>query len=242
MCKNYHSISKNIIFVYLLIASTSSLFADHRNFVWTYEYMIMDKGLAEFESYQTFSTKDLDDMSNTTTTELNMEFEIGMNDFWDAAIYQNFKQVPGGSLKYSGFKIRNRFKIGETGKYFLDPLIYIEYIGDGSFSKHEIEPKLILAKTMGKFSFSLNPYCEIEKVEDEWEFTPKYAMGATYNLFNYFNVGFEFKGDKEVHYFGPTISHGSKSFWFALGTLFNLNEIKPGYSKLQTRMIMGFEL
>lgn len=239
--------NNKIIFLFaitllLFLYQFSALKADHRNFVWTYEYMIMEPQTAELETYQTFSIVDLDSVKSSTSTELNLEFEIGMNDFWDAAFYQNFKQSPGGSLKYDGFKIRNRFKIGKKDQYFLDPLIYLEYIGYANFSKHKIEPKLILAKTFGKFSFSLNPYCEFEYEDEEWEFIPKYALGTTYGVTRLLNIGIEMKGDKDGNYFGPTISHGSSQFWFALGTLFKMGEITEGKPEFQTRMIMGFEL
>lgn len=237
LCKSF------LAFVFLTVLSTfSEMKADHRNFVWTYEYMIMEPNEAEIETYNTVGIVDLDSTKNTTSNELNLEFEIGMNDFWDVAFYQNFKQSPGGSLKYDGFKIRNRFKIGKKDQFFLDPLIYIEYIGYSNFAKHKFEPKLILAKTLGKFTLALNPYAEFEYENEEWEFVPKYALGASYGISRILNIGLEMKGDKDGNYFGPTISHGSKEFWFALGTLFKVGEITTGKPELQSRLIMGLKL
>ena len=242
---NKFSYLNKYIFVFTLfivLFSTNCLLADHRNFVWTYEYMIMDKGLAELETYTTFNTIDIDSISQTTNSELNLEFEVGMLDFWDVAVYQNFKQAASGNLQYNGFKIRNRFKIGKQNQFFLDPLIYIEYATNATFSKQAIEPKLILAKTFNNFTFSLNPYCEFEYEDEEWEFVPKYAAGASYKLGHTFNLGFEVNGSKDGNYIGPTISHGSSQFWFAWGTLWSYGDLATGKPEFKTRLIMGFQL
>jgi len=235
--KNLLVFSIAILFFY-----STELSADHRNFVWTYEYMIMDKGKAELETYNTFSTINMDSISNTTSAEFNLEFEVGMNSFWDVAVYQNFKQAPEGSLRYDGFKIRNRFKIGESNQFFLDPLIYIEFISNSNFSKQKIEPKLILAKTLDKFTFSLNPYCEFEYENEEWEFVPKYSIGAGYKFTKLLNLGVEMNGGEDGNYIGPTISHGSSQFWFAWGTLWGIGTITEGKPEFKTRFIMGLEL
>lgn len=236
-------------YIYILSAifianlfSLSVLRADHRKFVWTYEYMTLPKNTAELETYQTFSIIDLANKQNSTLTELNLEFEVGMTDFWDVGVYQVFSQNPDNALKYDGFKVRNRFKIGKENQFWLDPLIYIEYVTNPSFTKHEFEPKLVLAKTIGNFSFSLNPYCEIDKEDEEWEFTPKYALGLTYGITRILNFGVEVKGDKNASYIGPTISHGSEDFWFSFGSCFALGSIGNNIPKIQTRLLMGFQL
>lgn len=216
--------------------------ADERHFVWTYEYMIMERGAKELETYTTFKTIDTDDFEGSTSTELNFELEMGMTDRFDFAIYQNFNQSPEGSFKYSGFKLRSRYKIGEQDKYWLDPLIYVEYIGEPSFTEHKIETKLILAKTLNNFFFSLNPYFEVESEDEEWEFVPKYSVGAGYRLGSIFTAGIEAKGDKNANYVGPTISHGNHSMYSALGALFAYGDVKENKPEYQIRLIIGIGL
>jgi hypothetical protein len=231
-----------IIFALILCAfSFQNSLADHRGFVWTYEYMIMERGEVEFEQYSTFSTADKEDFENTTNAELKFEFEIGMTDIFDFAIYQVFKQNAVGGFAYGGFQLRSRFKIGEKDQFFMDPLIYIEYGSNPGFSEHKIEPKLILAKDFGDFNLALNPYCEFE-YEDEWEFKPKYAAGLSYKLGKLFSAGIEFKGSETGQYVGPTISHGHGKVWVALGTLFGYGGIKAGKPQHDTRMIIGIHL
>ncbi|MBM2814743.1 MAG: hypothetical protein HW421_1505 [Ignavibacteria bacterium] len=229
------------IAVFMLIFITES-FCDQRNFIWTYEYMIMDTSAAEIEQYTTLSSTDADKMEGTTSTELNFEVEVGMNKHYDFAIYQNFKQTPDGSLKYSGFKLRTRYLFGEKNKYFMDPLLYLEYKGKPDFSEHGIEMKLILEKDFGNFRLSLNPYFEYEIAKDESEFVPKYAIGLGYRLGRLFHVGIESKGDKKGSYIGPTIAHGSHRFWIALGALKNIGAVSEGASEFQLRMIIGLHL
>ncbi|MGB9701256.1 MAG: hypothetical protein ACPL1A_00865 [Candidatus Kapaibacteriota bacterium] len=221
--------------------SSNSLYADHRRFVWTYEYQIMNAGQAEFESYNTVSASNTDDFENTSSTELNYEFEFGMNKFFDFAIYQTFKQLPNESIRYDGFKLRWRFKIGEKNDYFLDPLIYIEYIGKPNFAKHKIEPKLILAKDIGNFTIALNPYLEAE-YDKEWELLPEYSLGISYQINPLMNLGIEAKGSKEGNYIGPTIAHGEDHLWVAMGALFHYGYVEANKPKFSARLLFGIHL
>ena len=149
--------------------------ADQRSFVWTYEYLVIEPGEAEIEQYTTINVSDLSNFKGNTLSELNLEAEIGMNEHYDFAIYQNFKQESNGNLVYSGFKLRTRYKIGQKGDLFVDPLIYLEYIGVPDFQNHKIEAKLILAKDISNFTIAVNPYFEYEINEVENEFLLKYA-------------------------------------------------------------------
>lgn len=232
------------IFVVMIITlSANKAMADQRSYVWTYQYLIMDPGKAELEQYTTFSSSDFEDYKGTVATELNFEVEIGMHPKYDFAVYQNFKQSAGGNLKYSGFKLRTRYMIGEKGKYFVDPLIYVEYKGTPDFSKHVFEPKLILAKDFGNFNISLNSYCELEQEgEEDWEFFWKYAMGASYKLTPLMALGLEAKGDETGNYLGPTLSHGTEHLWCAIGTLHKIGKVDLGKPEFQLRFILGIHI
>ena len=233
---------KIILFIGIVAAIAQySLNADQRSYIWTYEYLIMEPGKAEFEQYTTFSSPEMSDLKNNVNTELNFELEIGMNDYFDFGLYHNFTQEPKGNLSYSGFKLRSRYKIGEKDRFIIDPLIYIEYKGTSDFSKHAIETKFILAKDIGKLNIALNPYFEIE-YEEEWKFKPKYAIGIGYHFFQLFGLAMEVKGSESGHYAGPTISHGKHDLWIALGSLFNLSTVDEKKPELMVRMIVGVEL
>lgn len=203
----------------------------------------MEPGESELEQYTTFSTSKVENMKGNTSTELNFELEIGMTKNFDFAVYQTFKQGSNGQLNYDGYKLRARYKIGQKNQFFLDPLIYLEYEGKPDFSEHVIEPKLILAKEIGDFTFSLNPYVEIEKPDlGEWEFTPKYSFGGTYSVSNLFKAGLEFIGSEHGNYIGPTISHGAPKVWVAFGLLTKIGNIDLGQPNFKLRFIMGVNL
>jgi hypothetical protein len=225
-----------------IICSNSSMHADQRNFVWTYEYNTIEPGSAEYEQYQTISALKSNDFEHTSSTELNMEFEFGMTEHFDFAIYQIFASDTGGKFSYDGFKLRGRYKIGKKGQFFVDPLLYLEYESSPNFSKQIFEPKLILAKDLGDFTLSLNPYVEIEKEEKEWEITPKYAFGIAYKVTDIFKVGLEAKGDKNANYIGPTISHGKENLWVAFSSQFAVGNIESNKPEFQARLIFGIHL
>jgi hypothetical protein len=227
-----------LIFVAVVTVIAS---ADKRDYVWTYGYGTLDRGEAELEHYITFSTPEAGLFKGMTTATHNFELEVGMNERWDFGVYQNFKQSPGGSLEYTGFKLRSRYRIGEKNQYFMDPLLYVEYKNSEDFSKSALEVKFVLSKDIGKWNISLNPYFELEQEDEGSEFTPKYAAGLSYALGELFRIGVETKGAASGHYIGPTISHGSGDYWFGVGTLFAIGDVDPGKAEFQARAIFGFK-
>lgn len=227
-------------------------YSDQRFYVWTYEYKTMEKGSGELENY--FTLNDPEESvgaSGFTTAEHWFELEVGMNDHFDIGIYQVFEQnLKDPSFEYKKFKVRARQRFGEKGRYFVDPLIYLEYISTPDFGEQAVEAKLILAKDLGKFNISFNPILEVEfekeeeNGEKEWEteFEPEYALGFSYQLNKLLRIGVEFKGSLKSakgHYVGPVIAHGNEHFWVALGSAFKISDIEEGKPEYQVRMLLG---
>jgi len=218
----------------------SSGYADKRAYVWTYEYMTMPKGMAEVEYYLTLEVPD------TAESEVNIwkhwvEFEYGITDRWDVSMYQMWRQENAASdsvFGYDGFKIRTRYRFGERGKYFLDPELYFEYIGDDDLSKPGVgEMKLILAKDIGNFNISYNQIFKVV-LEDEGDTEHEYAVGINYGFLPSFRFGIESKGNytEDEYAVGPTISWADSKFWASLGAVFGLNERTDD---VQARLIVG---
>ena len=228
---------KTIIIIMFFMAAFCT--ADQRHFVWTYEYKTVDQGEVEFEHYYTTSYPNASDLTFEQTTGHQFELEIGMNERFDFAIYHQFEQNQE-IFNYKGYKLRWRYRIGEKNQLLLDPLLYLEYHGNSDFSKHAIESKIILAKETDHLIASFNPIVEIEKGEQEVEI--EYAAGVAYKINNILNIGIEFKGGKNGHYWGPTISHGTHDIWLSLGSAFALGTIKEGKPEMEIRMIMGVGL
>jgi len=230
------SISIVLLFIF------STIKADKRSYVWTYEYKTMEEGEVEFEHYLTLSTPLSDSFKGVTTTDHNIELEIGMNDRFDFALYQVFSQTPKSSFLYKGYKMRFRYRFGETGEYIMDPLLYFEYKGKPDFSEHGLEGKLILAKDIGNFNVAINPVVEYEYEDDGWESEIKYNAGISYKVGGLLTLGLEVKGGKNGHYIGPVISHGTSKAWFSLASAIAVTDIKNDKPQLILRMIMGINL
>lgn len=232
-------------FIYIIIALvliTNIIKADKRSYVWTYEYQTMEAGEVELEHYLTFSTPSSESFNDITTTEHNVEIEVGMTDRFDFSIYQVFKQSPDSPLSYNGYKLRFRYRLGKKGDYLMDPLLYFEYKGNPDFSKHGYEGKLILAKDFGKINISINPVLEYEYENSKWESDLKYNAGINYKFGGLLNIGLEARGSDNGHYIGPVISHGTGKAWFALGSAIAITDINNDKPETMIRMILGINL
>ena len=232
-------------FIYLIIALvllTNIVRADKRSYVWTYEYQTMEAGEVELEHYLTISTPLSNSFENVTSTEHNIEVEVGMTDRFDFSIYQVIKQAPESSLQYSGYKLRFRYRLGEKGDFLMDPLLYFEYKGKPDFSEHGYEGKLILAKDFGRFNFSVNPVLEYEYENSEWESELKYNAGISYKLDGLLKIGLEARGGENGQYIGPVISHGTGKAWVAFGSAFAITNISNDKPEIMLRMILGINL
>lgn len=222
--------------IFLLL---TTLKADKRSYVWT---STMGAGEVEFEHYLTLFTPLSASFKGVTTTDHNIELEIGMNDRFDFAVYQVFGQTPNSSFIYKGYKMRFRYKLGEKGNYIMDPLLYFEYKGKPDFSKHGLEGKLILAKDIGNFNVAINPVLEYEYDDDGWESEIKYNAGISYQVGYLLTLGLEVRGGRNGHYIGPVISHGTGKAWGASGSAIAVTDIKNNKPQLMLRMIIGIDL
>ena len=226
--------------LFLTLGITSSSYADRRSYVWTYEYITMPKGMWELETYVTTEVPNLH-KSNINVIKPQLELEYGITDRWDAAMYQMWKfknKKYENDSEYEGFKLRTRYRIGGKGKYFVDPLLYFEYIRDDDFSKPNVgEAKLVLAKDLGDFNVSYNQIIK-RNLQRQGKTDHEYAAGINYAFTPRFRVGLESKGNypREKYALGPTISYAFKKAFMAVGAVFGLNEQTDD---LQTRMIVG---
>jgi hypothetical protein len=229
-----------LLVMFILSLGVNSAYADRRSYVWTYEYMTMPKGMWELETYVTTEVPNLH-KSNINTIKPQLELEYGITDRWDVAMYQMWKfknKKYENDSEYKGFKLRTRYRIGEKGKYFVDSLLYFEYIRDDNFSNPNMgEVKLVLAKDLGDFNVSYNQVIK-RNLEREGKTDHEYATGINYTFTPRFKVGIESKGNysKEKYAVGPTFSYAFNKVFITLGAAFGLNERTDD---LQTRMIVG---
>lgn len=238
---------KSLVLLLTLVLTSfivKSAFADRRSYVWTYEYLTMVKGEVELEFYNTVEWKDKSD-SKTNTWKPWLEIEYGITDNWDISLYQQFKQTNSSKsadvkFEYDGMKIRTRYKIGEKGSFFVDPLLYFEWKRNDDFTvPNTLETKLILGKDFDRLNLSFNYILDdIELASHAKPAAHKYASGISYEFDPSFKLGFEFNGSfsAEKHYFGPSISFAGSKIWTTIGTAYGLNN-KSDY--VQVRTLLG---
>jgi hypothetical protein len=204
--------------------------------------MTMPRGESEVEYYLTAKVPDFHKYDNKNTWEHQVEYEYGLTDKWDIAIYQRWQQTntrTDDKLEYTGTKLRTRYRFGEKGMYPLDALLYLEYIRpDGSDAPEALEGKLVLAKDIGSFNFAYNQIIEAG-INNNGEIEHEYAAGLNYEFSPTWTFGIESTGNltEDKFYLGPTVSWAGEKVWVGLGALRGLNDRSDD---MRVRFIMGF--
>ena len=232
--------TRTILAALTIIAIYTSAYADRRNYVWTYQYITMPKGVTEMEFYQTTKFRDTD------LWEYWVEIEQGLTERWDFSVYQIFKQSERGALSWDAVKFRTRYRFGEEGMYLLDPLLYLEYKRKiDSQKQNKFEGKLILAKTVSRFNLAINPVYEFYFAPDSkhevgldvgmsWEFHPAFILGVESTS------RIEFEETTSVgSYLGPTLSFASGQWWYSIGAVLGLT---ADSDVARVRFLMGVAL
>lgn len=226
----------------LVLFAADTARADRRSYVWTYEYLTMRKGHSEIEYYLTHKIPDFHQYDKKNTWEHQVEYEYGLTDRWDIAVYQRWQQTNSKTddkFEYSGTKLRTRYRFGEKGMYPLDTLLYLEYIRpDDSDAAEILEGKLIVAKDFGKFNVAYNQILKVG-INGKGGNENEYALGLNYEFNPGLKVGLEMTGNytEDKYYLGPTVSWLSKKYWVGLGALRGLNDRSDD---LRFRLIIGF--
>jgi len=238
----------------ILLAGTKPVFAHQRNYVWTEEYKTLPRNSFEIEGSTTLQVP-RGNRSAENSWQYRGEVEYGITDHWNIAHYESWQTenqagvdengAPNKDVtKYQGFKFETKYRIGEQGKYWLDPLIYLEWSTDPleRENPNAIEAKIVLSKTIKKFNITYNQIME-SRLGSGGRTEQEYSAAASYELLSGVYVGTEFTGQywapgggqREIA-MGPTVAWENRFFWVAMGTLFGMNDITDDY---QARVIVG---
>ena len=230
------------------------VFADNKTYVWTQEYKSLPQNTVEVEAYTTLTVPDGKE-SAENEWEYQGAVEYGVTDHLTLAHYQRWlttnqigvdeNGAPNKDItKYEGFKFEAKYRFGEKGKYWLDPLIYIEWATDpqNDDNPNTIETKVVLSKDLGKFNFTYNQIMENE-LGSGGRMNNEFAVASNYEILSDFFVGFEFTGQywapsthRNEIALGPTVAWQNQYFWVALGGLFGLNNATDDY---KARLAVG---
>lgn len=240
----YRNLYRNLMIIALVaLFIAPTIKADRRKYVWTYQFATIAPDATELEFYQT--TK----MDKIDTWEYRIEIEHGLTQRWDLSIYQIFAQKEGEALKWDAFQLRTRYKLAEAGRYFFDPLLYLEYNRKTDSKKqNKLEAKLILARDMDRINLSINPVYEFFFAPGDPKHEIGLDAGLSYELSYKFSVGLEttsrieYVKDEDTEkssYFGPTISYASGGIFYTVGLAFGLTDDS---NDARVRFIMGIDL
>ncbi len=226
---------------------TKDVFAHERTYVWTEGYNALPKGEHEIESFVTLQVPN-GGQTNANTWEYKGELEYGVTDHWALAHGERLKtqnQVGNDdSTNYEGFEFESRYRFGEKGKYWVDPLIFLEWATDFREKDHpnSLEGKIVLSKDLGKLNITYNQVLGSE-LGEKGRTTPEFSVAANYEVLPNVHVGGEFVGQywapsshRNELSLGPTLAYENKHFWVAAGTLFAVNHAANDH---EARVIVG---
>jgi len=196
--------------------------AAQRTYVWTEEYGTLAKGNAEFEYWNTATTRDIQTRSASDWNQ-KVELEYGITDHLNVSLYQVFEQAAdSGSLTYAGYNIELKYRVDEANVLPVDVLLYVE---------HEVstieggvnEGKIVLAKDIGKLNVAYNQI--YEKVTNGGKGDYGYAAGSSYELAPWLRFGVESTGSytNDTYAAGPTIAWMGNRIWADIGVVYGLN-------------------
>jgi len=231
-----------ILMILIVLSIGEFVYADYRYYAWTYQFITMLPEEVELEFYTSFAQEDLS-KSDTVKWKRQLEVETGLTKNWDFSLYflESYKPADG-KTKFDEIKLRTRYKLVEKDKFFIDPLIYLEYkIKTDRRQYDKWETKLILAKDINKLNIALNIISESE-ARKKAEIELGYVFGISYGLVrDSFRLGIESKGnlEEEKYMIGPSLSLKGKKIWSSVGTLFKLNKNADDF---QLQWIIGILL
>lgn len=226
-------------------------FAHERHYAFNEEYHTLPKGGFEIENWVTFKMPKRH-TTNENTFEYQEELEYGVVEHWTLAHYERWETVNHAGVqkdatKYSGFKFESKYRIGERGKYWVDPLLYLEIARDPRDHDIplELEGKLVLSKNFGKWNVSYNQIID-SKTGSRGRTEHEFTVGANYEITNGFRLGVESTGqywkpgsNRNELALGPAIAYSNPYFWLALGSQFGVNHAADDW---QARVIVGIPI
>ena len=242
------------------LASTAS--ASERPFTFTYDTYALGKGGVEFEQWVTWKNHK-EDEHGFNRFEFREELELGLADNFTLGLYlPSFSyesSVDRDSMKFDSIDVEGIVYLSNPVEDFLGVGLYAEIgVGEGSL---KFEPKLLLQKDIGNWTFAYNLVLETEvegifndhEDENEVEGELAHTFGAAYAITPNLLVGGEAVAESVYedwsHYEGTTVYAGpvvsvrniaGSDFWVTFTPTFQLTD-QEEEADFQFRMIAGYQ-
>ena len=253
-CGRLRFFSAAVLGGWVICGASAPAFAHARHYVFNQEYQTLPAGIFELESHTTFEMPH-HEVSNENEIEFQEELEYGVTDHLNVSHYETWTRENKAGLdddgvpkkdvtRYRGFKFETKYRIGERGKYWVDPLLYLEWSTDPQDRENpnSIEGKIVLSKDFDKFNVTYNQIVE-SKLGKGGRTRHEYTLGVNYEVLPGFRIGGEAEGtywtpstNRNEIAMGPTVAYEWKYFWVAVGGLFGVNHAA---SDAEARIIFG---
>lgn len=198
--------------VLLAIASLTVCAQAHEHyFAYTYDWFTPFRFEREVEFYLTSFEGGIQ--------KSQLEFEYGVTDRYVVAPYLIFERS-GGVTKFNGWKLEQRYRLGERAYGKLMPALYLEVEKENDERNYELEGKLIGTYLPNRnWVISGNLIFGREMTAGAKTETG-YALGVARKLSPDQHVGFEAVGnwDTKEHFIGPSFGFGKPSGLKVIGT------------------------
>lgn len=225
-----------LVFLILFSLSFNSYSrADERPFPYTYTSDVLKKNTRDFEVHTNFR---LGRENFYSRIENRFEYEVGVTDKFQAALYLNFQNVTSENTLNNTYNTEFEFKGISTEFIYQLSNKYTNSFGFAPYMELtlntrevELETKLIFDKKIGRsFTLALNMNAEYEWAynplpeKTEKELALDVFLGGSYQATQNFSFGFEAKNHNPIPegkgleysslFFGPNVSYRGEN-WFA---------------------------
>ncbi len=249
------SIVRPLALTAALIATTLTLSAGQRKFVYSYETTTSPQGSVEIENSVTWK-HGKSDGARVNEFSFRHELEFGVTDRLQMGFYladwSYNNSDPEKRARYDHSAIEAIYSLTNPTTDWIGSALYLEVAGrKGSL---EVEGKLLLQKNFGPVTVAYNA-----AIESGWEGTHldeeksgEFAetLGVSVELNPHFSVGAEVlhevdipnweKAEDSIVFAGPNASVRSGKFFATAACLFQLTDVE-GEPDVQTRLIFGFD-
>ena len=254
----------------MLLALLLSAQASDRHFTYTHETDVLGKGDVELEPWTTVR---MGKEGWFLGMDQRLELEMGLGNRLQTSWYLNFAasraEGPSGVFStesgFEGVSWELKGKLSDPVADALGSALYLE-LSCGP-EEAELEGKLLLDKSAGKFLFAFNLVTEGELAFEDAGVHPELKieldLGVAAQLSQHVSLGVEVREHTVIEaedeeqmelahaglFVGPTLAFRSKGLWGALSVLPQLSSLGPvrpmdleEYERVSVRVLMGTHL
>lgn len=257
-----------LCFGLVMSLSAPNAHASQRRFTYTYGSDVLTAGALEFEPWTTYRFGRDNFYSRL---DHRLEFEVGLTDRLQSALYFNFKAVTQDEdaarvteFEWGGISWEWKYKVLDA---VADPVGFAVYF-EPTMATHEseVEAKLIVDKRLGDFYVAFNAVVEHEWIyeeqgETERELVVELDLGAAWFLTSELSAGVEVRNHtflpegklaSSALFAGPAISYATGPWWVTMTVLPQLPALKKNdtgstfildeHERFAARLLVGFDL